>query len=159
MVDFQGFPVAYLPADPSVDKRRTDAETGATSLQTSPQQIPLDSLQLLNRDAAKEVFLSTQVPVTSTAYTTALHSTVEPVRLPDSTPMLQSKFGAMLQNLPGQLERIISQMGSYFFARRKNVTDVEELEKRRLNDFFSLKFLEEPKVEATYHSASGENAD
>jgi hypothetical protein len=73
--------------------------------------------------------------------------------------MLQSKFGAMLQNLPGQLERIISQMGSYFFARRKNVTDVEELEKRRLNDFFSLKFLEEPKVEATYHSASGENAD
>ena len=68
-------------------------------------------------------------------------------------------FAALLQTVPGNVERIISQIGSFFFGRRKNVSDPEELDRRRLNDFFTLDFLGEYKVEPTHHSSSGESTD
>lgn len=151
MVDFQGMSAVYLPGDSTADKRKEPVLTNQPAI---PQQMALDSLQLLSRNEVPVSGQSVQTP----SYSNTLHATIEPVKPPNSA-MLQSKYGALLQNLPDHLERIISQVGSYFLSRRKNVTDTEELDKRRLNDFFSLDFLGERKVEPTHHSTSGENTD
>lgn len=158
MVDFQGIS-AYTPGESSAEKRRVDSDSVAAGAQQRQKPLMQNSpyQQVFNqpiRDYSTLQFQSSQAR-------SPLVQTSEPVKLPN-VPIIQAKYAPLFQNFAGNLERVISQIGAFFFGQRRNRLNDEEMEKRRMNDFFSLDFLggspEGRKVEASNQSAAGDGS-
>jgi hypothetical protein len=158
MVDFQGIP-AYTPGESLAEKRRADADMPGIQSKSQPMggKQSFASLQAFNQPIRDYSTLQFQSPQARSP----LVQISEPVKLPNMAT-IQANYTGMFQNLAGHLERVISQIGAFFFGQRRNRPSEDEMDKRRLNDFFSLEFLggdpDSQKVEASNRSADGSSS-
>ena len=80
----------------------------------------------------------------------------DPPRPTFLTPFVNS---ALMQGLGANFERVASQVASFFFGNRKEKPSAEERERRNLNDFFTLDFMGERKVEEINQSGFGDGSE
>lgn len=145
MFDFQGV-TSYSLGDFSAEKRKSDTAVNA-------REKPPPGSQVATRE------LWNQQDYSTFQFQTSLPPAVQPPpqlpKLPNLPSFLNTSF---LQTINGNFERVASQIVSFFFGNRKEKPTDDEKQKRGLNDFFTLDFLGERKVEEPSQSGFGDGS-
>jgi hypothetical protein len=149
MFDFQSVS-SYSPGDLAADKRKT--ETGNTMREKPPPAGPMIATELFNqRDYSTFQFQNQSQPLR------AVPPNDQPT--PQKPPFLLSVLTINgLQTLNSNFERIASQIAGFFYGNRKEKPADDEKQRRGLNDFFTLDFLGERKVEESNQSGFGDGS-
>lgn len=153
MLDFQG--VSTYKSD-NADRRQSAANTPAPSGTGKDRPSPGGGISFGQplRDSSTFQFQTarTAMPLTEQA-------SRQPVYAPPPENTAPAAGKTPLHLLPALLERVIAQIGSFFLGRRRDTPTGQEQDNRRLNDFFTLDFLGESKVEPVQQSMMGDGSN